>query len=60
MTASSLIGREVTALGANNEDVTGTVTSVSVSVDPNNNAKRSYQVTVNGQSIDLGNVRAID
>src|SRR4029077_5615447 len=39
-TASSPIGKQVTALNSDNEDVTGTITSVSVEVDPDNNAKR--------------------
>jgi len=59
-TASSLIGKTVTALGADGEDVTGTVSSVSVQVDPKNNAKRSYTVKIGDQSIDLTNVREVD
>jgi flagellar basal-body rod modification protein FlgD len=58
-TASSLLGKTVTALGTDNGDVTGTVDSVSVEVDPNDNTKRTYKVTVNGQSIDLQNVRSV-
>jgi flagellar basal-body rod modification protein FlgD len=58
--ASSLIGRNVTALGADGGDITGTVSSVSVQVDPKNNAKRTYQITVNDQTIDLQNVREVD
>src|SRR5437773_2264883 len=54
-TASSLIGKTVTALGADGHDVTGEVTSVSVEVDPKNNAKRSYTVKIGDQSIDLTN-----
>jgi flagellar basal-body rod modification protein FlgD len=58
-TASSLLGKTVTALGADKGDVTGTVDSVSVEVDPNDNTKRTYKVTVGGQSIDLENVRSV-
>jgi flagellar basal-body rod modification protein FlgD len=58
-TASSLIGKEVTALNADNENITGTITSVSVEVDPENNAKRSYRVKIGDQTIDLQNVREV-
>ncbi len=58
-TASGLIGKEVTALDSNNEDITGTITSVSVEVDPENNAKRSYRVKIGDQTIDLQNVREV-
>jgi len=58
-TASSLIGKQVTALNADNEDVTGTITSVSVEVDPDNNAKRSYKVKIGDQTIDLQNIRQV-
>lgn len=59
-TASSLIGKTVTALNADNDDVTGKITSVSVEVDPENNAKRSYKVKIGDQTIDLQNIRAVD
>jgi len=59
-TASSLIGKTVKALSKDNGDVTGVVQSVSVEVDPDNNTKRTYKVNVNGQSIDLANVREVD
>jgi flagellar basal-body rod modification protein FlgD len=59
-TASSLIGKQVTALNADNEDVTGTITSVSVEVDPDNNAKRTYKVKIGDQTIDLQNIREVD
>jgi flagellar hook assembly protein FlgD len=58
-TASALIGKTVTALTSDNGNITGTVDSVSVQVDPNDNTKRSYTVSVNGQSIDLNNVRQV-
>src|SRR6476660_2142954 len=45
-TASGLIGKTVTALGSDGQDVTGSVTSVSVEVDPNNNSKRTYKVKI--------------
>jgi len=59
-TASSLIGRQVKALSSDNGDITGVVQSVSVEVNPNDNTKRTYKVNVNGQSIDLANVREVD
>src|SRR6476660_6370554 len=45
-TASGLIGKTVTALGSDGQDVTGTVRSVSVEVDEKNNNKRSYKVKI--------------
>jgi flagellar basal-body rod modification protein FlgD len=59
-TASSLIGKTVTALGSDGSDLTGKVDSVSVEVDPKDNTKRTYQIKVGDQSIDLQNVRAIN
>jgi flagellar basal-body rod modification protein FlgD len=59
-TASSLIGKTVKALGKDGQDVTGEVSSVSIQVDPKNNAKRSYTIKVGDQSIDLANVREVD
>lgn len=59
-TASSLIGKTVTALNADNDDVTGKITSVSVEVDPENNAKRSYKVKIGDQIIDLQNIRQVE
>src|SRR5438105_12572958 len=55
-TASALIGKTVTALGSDNKDITGKVDSVSVEVDQKDNTKRTYKVSVAGQSIDLQNV----
>jgi len=59
-TASSLIGKNVTALSTGNENITGTVTSVSVEVDPDDNTKRTYKVKIGDQPIDLQNVREVD
>jgi flagellar basal-body rod modification protein FlgD len=59
-TASSLIGKKVTALSTNNENITGTITSVSVEVNPDDNTKRTYKVKIGDQSIDLQNVREVD
>ena len=59
-TASSLIGKQVTALTSDNENVSGKVTSVSVEVDPENSAKRTYKVKIGSQTIDLQNVRNVE
>jgi flagellar basal-body rod modification protein FlgD len=59
-TASGLIGKRVTALSTDNENITGTVSSVSVEVDPDNNAKRTYKVKIGSQTIDLQNVREVN
>src|SRR5688572_13772013 len=59
-TASSLIGKEVTALTTNNENISGVVDRVSVEVDPKNNDKRTYLVHIGGQAIDLKNVREVE
>jgi flagellar basal-body rod modification protein FlgD len=59
-TASSLIGKKVSALNSDNENITGTVSSVSVEVNPDNNAKRTYRVKIGDQSVDLQNVRTVE
>src|SRR6476660_6094149 len=40
-TAASLIGKQVTALDTGNNNISGTISAVTVEVDPNNNAKRT-------------------
>jgi flagellar basal-body rod modification protein FlgD len=59
-TASSLIGKTVSALTTDNQNITGTVDSVTVDVDANDSTKRTYTLHVNGQSVDLDNVREVD
>jgi flagellar basal-body rod modification protein FlgD len=59
-TASSLIGKKVTAISTENENVTGKVTSVSVEVDPDDSTKRTYKVKIGDQAIDLANVRLVE
>ena len=59
-TASSLIGKRVSAISTDNENVTGTVSSVSVEVDPENSAKRTYKDKIGSQTIDLQNVRQVE
>src|SRR6266850_5281882 len=58
-TASSLIGKQVTALTTDNKNITGKITSVSVEVNPDDNTKRTYKVKIGDQSIDLQNVREV-
>ncbi|MCL6482515.1 MAG: HlyD family efflux transporter periplasmic adaptor subunit [Firmicutes bacterium] len=60
ITAGSLIGKKVTALSANNTNIEGTVQRVSVEVDPNNSAKKTYKVMVNDQTVELQNIRSIE
>src|SRR6476620_3012874 len=45
-TASSLIGKQVTALTTDDHNISGKVTSVSVEVDPDDNTKRTYKVKI--------------
>jgi flagellar basal-body rod modification protein FlgD len=58
-TASNLIGKTVTALSDKNEEVSGRVDSVTVLVDPKNNDKRTYQIRIDDNVIDLKNVREV-
>jgi flagellar basal-body rod modification protein FlgD len=58
-TASSLIGKKVTALTTDNENISGVVERVTVDVDAQNSDKRKYLVHVDGQQVELKNVREI-
>lgn len=58
-TASSLIGKKVTALTDQNQNVTGVVNKVTVEVDPQDNDKRTYRVHIGNHSINLKNVREV-
>ncbi len=58
-TASSLIGKEVTALTDQNENVAGVVDKITIDVDPNDKDKRSYRVHIGSHDIDLKNVREV-
>jgi flagellar basal-body rod modification protein FlgD len=58
-TASSLIGKQVTALNEQNENVAGVVDRVSVEVDENDNSKRTFRVHIGEDRVDLRNVREI-
>jgi len=59
-TAASLIGKQVTALDSKGNNISGPISAVTVEVDPNDNSKRTYQVKINDQTIDLSNVREVD
>ena len=59
-TASSLIGKQVTALNADGENISGEISSVSVEVDPDNNSKRTYKVKIGDQTVDLQNIRQVE
>jgi flagellar basal-body rod modification protein FlgD len=58
-TASSLIGKRVTALTTDNQNISGVVDRVTIEVDEDNQDKRTYQVHIGGQSVDLKNVREV-
>ncbi|WP_164102875.1 flagellar hook assembly protein FlgD [Candidatus Laterigemmans baculatus] len=59
VTASSLIGREITGLGSAG-DVTGVVDRVTVEVDEDDKNLRTVKVHVGQQTIDMKNIRQIN
>ena len=58
-TASSLIGKHVTALTDDQQNVTGVVDKVTIDVDPKNADKRTYNVHIGDKSLPLKNVREV-
>lgn len=58
-TASSLIGKNVQGLDTSSKEVSGEVTSVSVKIDEKDRNKRTVQVHVGAQIVDIKNVREI-
>ncbi len=58
-TASSLIGKHVSALTDQNQNVTGVVDRVSVEVDKDDGDQRTFRVHIGEHKIDLKNVREI-
>jgi flagellar basal-body rod modification protein FlgD len=58
-TASSLIGKRVTALNDQNQNVAGVVDRVSVEVDPKDSSKRTFRVHIGNDRVELKNVREI-
>lgn len=59
-TASSLIGKKVSGLDIKGAEVSGEVSSVSVKIDEKDRNKRTVQVHVGDQIVDMKNVREID
>ena len=57
--ASSLIGKNVTALDANGNNIQGVVQSASIAVSSTDSSQRSVQVSINGTNIDVSNIRGI-
>ena len=58
-TASSLIGKRVSALTDDARNVEGVVDRVSMERDGTDESKRVIRVFVNGQKVELGNIREI-
>jgi flagellar basal-body rod modification protein FlgD len=58
-TASNLLGKNVSALTEDGENIEGVVDRVTVSVDENNEDQRTYRVHIGDQSIELKNVREV-
>ena len=58
-TASSLIGKKVTALSDSQQNITGVVDKVTVDVDPKNADKRTYNIHIGDKSVALKNVREV-
>ncbi|MCU0710496.1 MAG: flagellar biosynthesis protein FlgD [Pirellula sp.] len=59
-TASSLIGKKVSGLDVKGDEVNGEVSSVSVKIDEKDRNKRTVQVHVGSQIVDMRNVRQIN
>ena len=57
-TATSLIGKKITALTDKGDSVSGVVESASIQVDSKDNS-RTYRVKVGSNSIDIKNVRDV-
>ncbi|XZE21200.1 flagellar hook assembly protein FlgD [Pirellulaceae bacterium SH449] len=58
-TASSLIGKKVSGLDVKGDSVNGEVSSVSIKIDEKDRNKRTVQVHVGSQLVDMRNVREI-
>ena len=58
-TASSLIGKRITALTDDAENVEGVVTRASITVDSNQDGSRTIRVHIGDKSIRLENIREI-
>jgi len=58
-TASSLIGKQITALTTDNENISGKVDRITVDVDEKNADQRRYLVHIGDQQVELKNVREV-
>lgn len=58
--ASSLIGKKISALNDEAEEITGVVDRVSVETDPKDNSKRSVKVHIGEATVDINNIREIN
>ncbi len=58
-TASSLIGKRITALTDDQQNISGKVDKVTVDVDAKNPDKRIYNVHIGDKSVALKNVREV-
>lgn len=58
-TASSLIGRKISALSDDAQEVTGTVERISVTDSSSEGDSRIVKVHVDGKTIDINNIREI-
>lgn len=58
--ASSLIGKEVTALSDDAKEVIGVVDRVSVETDASDKSKRQVKVHIGDSKVDISNIREIN
>ena len=59
-TASSLIGKQVTALSTDNENISGKVDRITVDVDEKNADQRRYLVHIGEREVELKNIREVE
>jgi flagellar basal-body rod modification protein FlgD len=58
--ASSLIGKNISALDDEAEEISGVVDRVSVETDAKDNSKRSVKVHIGDATVDINNIREIN
>jgi flagellar basal-body rod modification protein FlgD len=58
--ASSLIGKQVSALNDDGQNVQGTIDRVTVEVDSQGSSKRSIKAHIGDSSFDLSNIREVE
>jgi flagellar basal-body rod modification protein FlgD len=59
-TASGLLGKRISALSDDLQNVTGVVDRISVEVDPDHDDQRTYKVHIGDKVVNLNNVREVD